>query len=194
MRVHNFYTLYDASYTFILYVRLHILLYSMCGFIYFYALVLLWIKGEVIPWNGFKPSSKKILLTVPRQYFFCGSFMLFLSCVCYAFTPVFLLMPCGHWLGKGWTIGSCLWCRTSVLVSWIRCGSWLYWFLIFALILTFFKLLYFMWGFIYFYTLCEASCITVLNVRFHVLLYLIWGLVYSYTLHEASYTSTLCEA
>ena len=34
------------------------------------------------------------LLTVPRRYFFCGSFMLFLSCVCYAFVRVCLLLPC----------------------------------------------------------------------------------------------------
>ena len=50
--------------------------------------------------NRFKPSSKIILLTVPRQCFFGGSFMLFLSCVCYAFVCVCLLMPCGHLLGK----------------------------------------------------------------------------------------------
>ena len=38
-------------------------------------------KGEVdAPLNRFKPSSKISLLTVPRQCFFCGSFLLFLSC------------------------------------------------------------------------------------------------------------------
>ena len=46
------------------------------------------------------------LLTVTRRYFFRGSFMLFLSCVCYAFVHVCLLLPCGHLLGKGWTLGS----------------------------------------------------------------------------------------
>ena len=40
-----------------------------------------------------KPSSKIFLLTLPRRYFFCGSFMLFLSCVCYAFVHVCLLLP-----------------------------------------------------------------------------------------------------
>ena len=29
-----------------------------------------------MPLNRFKPSSKSILLTVPRRYFFCGSFLL----------------------------------------------------------------------------------------------------------------------
>ena len=38
-------------------------------------------KGEVgEPLNRFKPSSKIFLLTVPMRCFFCGSFMLFLSC------------------------------------------------------------------------------------------------------------------
>ena len=39
--------------------------------------------------------------------------MLFLSCVCYAFVHVCLLMPCGHSLGKSWPLGSCL----SLIVS-----------------------------------------------------------------------------
>ena len=39
-------------------------------------------------WNRFKPSSKIFLLTVPRRYFFCGSFVLFMSCDCHAFTSV----------------------------------------------------------------------------------------------------------
>ena len=74
-------------------------------------LIHIWTKGEVgRPWNQFKPSSKIFLLTIPRQCFFCGSFMLFLSCFCYAFTRVCLLMPCGHLLGKDWPLGSRLWC------------------------------------------------------------------------------------
>ena len=60
----------------------------------------------------------KYLLTVPRRYFFCGSPMLFLSCVCYAFVRVCLLLPCGHLLGKGWPLGSRLWCLiVSLLLS-----------------------------------------------------------------------------
>ena len=71
----------------------------------------IWTKDEVgEPWNRFKSSSKICLLTDPRRYFFCGSFMLFLSCVCYAFVRFCLLMPCGHLLGKGWPLGSRLWC------------------------------------------------------------------------------------
>ena len=59
------------------------------------------LRMGLVPWGRFKPSSKIFLLTVPRRYFFCGSFMLFLSCVCYAFVRVCLLMPCGHLFGKG---------------------------------------------------------------------------------------------
>ena len=66
--------------------------------------------------------------------FFCLVFVM-LSCVC-------LLMPCCHLLGKGWLLGSRLWClivclSLSHVVSWVRCGTWLYRFLIFALFLTF---------------------------------------------------------
>ena len=75
------------------------------------SLIYIWTKGEVgSQWNRFKPSSKIFLLTVPRRRFFCGSFMLFLSCFCYAFVRVCLLMPCSHLLGKGWPLGSRLWC------------------------------------------------------------------------------------
>ena len=42
-----------------------------------------------------------ILLSVSRRYFFFGPFMLFLLCVCYAFVPVCLHLPCGHLVGKG---------------------------------------------------------------------------------------------
>ena len=64
-----------------------------------------------------------------------------LSCVCYVFVRVCLYVLCGHLLGKGWPLGSRLWCLLWVchcyLVSWVRCGTWLYRFLIFAPLLTF---------------------------------------------------------
>ena len=42
----------------------------------------------------------------------------FLSCFCYAFVRVCLYVPCGHLLGKGWPLGSRLWCLTlSLLLS-----------------------------------------------------------------------------
>ena len=36
-----------------------------------------------------------------KAVLFCGSFMFFLSCVCYDFVRVYLYVPCGHLLGKG---------------------------------------------------------------------------------------------
>ena len=75
-----------------------------------YVLIHIWTKGEVgTPWNWFQPSSKIFLLSIPRRCFSCWSFMLFLSCMCYAFVCVCLLMPCGHLQGKGWPLGSRLW-------------------------------------------------------------------------------------
>ena len=57
---------------------------SQWGFMqtkHLYVLIHIWTKGEVdAPLNRFKPSSKIFLLTIPRRCFFCGSFMLFLSC------------------------------------------------------------------------------------------------------------------
>ena len=50
-----------------------------------------------------------------RRCFFCGSLMLFLSCFCYAFVHICLLMPCGHLLGKGLPLGSLLWCLIGIL-------------------------------------------------------------------------------
>ena len=94
--------------------------------------------GEVgASWNWFKPFSKEVLLTVPR--FFCGSFMLFLLCFCYAFMHICLLMPYGHLLGEGWPLGSrlgCLIVKMSLSHRYPGSGAWLYLFWIFALFLT----------------------------------------------------------
>ena len=49
-------------------------------------------------------------VAVPRRYFFCGSFM-FLFCLVFAMSVrVCLYVLCGHLLGKGWPLGSRLWC------------------------------------------------------------------------------------
>ena len=76
------------------------------------------LRVRFAPLNWFKPSSKIFLLSGPRRYFYCGSFIIFLSCVCYAFVRIRLLLPCGHLLGKGWPLGSRLWCLiVSLLLS-----------------------------------------------------------------------------
>ena len=83
----------------------------MCLFCVITPLIHIWTKGEVCsPWNRLKPSSKIYLLTFPRRCFLCGSFLLFLSWFCCAFVRVCSLMSCGHLLGKGWPLGSRLWC------------------------------------------------------------------------------------
>ena len=68
--------------------------------------------------------------------------MFFLSCVCYFFVRVCLYVLCGHLLAeKGLTswlsfvVSNCEFI-TFPLVSWVRCGTRLYRFLIFASLLT----------------------------------------------------------
>ena len=75
-----------------------------------------------------------ILLTVPRRYFFCGSFICF-------FCLVFVMPLCASvylcLVGKGSTswltfvVSNCEF-FTFPLVSWVLCGTWLYRFLNFA--------------------------------------------------------------
>ena len=62
--------------------------------------------------------------------------------ICILCLSASFLQPCGHLLGKGWPLG-CLVCDVflfflslSHMVSWIRCGIWLYQFLIFPVFLT----------------------------------------------------------
>ena len=57
------------------------------------------LRVRLAPWNRFKPSSKIFLLTVSRRYFFCGSFVLFMSCVFHAFAFVHccLVVTCWEW-------------------------------------------------------------------------------------------------
>ena len=101
-------------------------------------LIHIWTKGEVgAPLNWFKPSSKIVLLAVPRRCFFCGLFMLLQFCFARLFVTA-LWSPAGKGL-ISWL--SCVMSNCDVvtfpLVSWVRCGAWLYRFAIFALFLTF---------------------------------------------------------
>ena len=47
--------------------------------------------------TGFKPSSKIMLLTVPRWYFFCGSLVFFVPCVSHAFVSVHCCLVITCW-------------------------------------------------------------------------------------------------
>ena len=107
-------------------------------------LIHIWTKGEVgAPLNRFKPSSK--IFYWPFQ----GGNLLWIF---YAFSVFCLLCLCTHlficalWspAGKGvtsWLSFVVSYCEsvTFLLVSWVRCGSWLYRFLIFAP-LTYFEI------------------------------------------------------
>ena len=79
--------------------------------------------------NRFKPSSKTFLLTVPRRYFCCRSFVLIMSSVFHAFASV---NCCLLLLFVMFIVIVLL----SHLVSLDRCGTWLYLFLILAVVLT----------------------------------------------------------
>ena len=74
------------------------------------------IKGEVgVRLDRFGPSSKifsdrsKLVLLLWIFYVFV------LSYVCYVLVRVCLYVLCGHLLGKGWPLGSRLWCLTVSL-------------------------------------------------------------------------------
>ena len=63
------------------------------------------LRMRLEPWNRFKPSSK--IFYWPLQG--GTSFVLLMSCVCRGFASA-RIWPCGHLLGKGWPLGSRLWC------------------------------------------------------------------------------------
>ena len=75
----------------------------------------------------FKPSSKIFLLTIPRRYFLCGSFVLFMSCVCHAFASVHccLVVTCEGKVLTSWLlfVMFIVILLLSHLLSWDRCGT-----------------------------------------------------------------------
>ena len=91
------------------------------------------LRVRLLPFNQFK-SPIISLLTVPRRCIFY---------VCLAILPCLFLAPLWSPVGKGLTSWpSCIWCflvflSLSQMVSRVRCGTWLYRFLIFTFFLTF---------------------------------------------------------
>ena len=83
----------------------------------------------------------KYLLTVPRRCLFCGSFLLFMFCVCHAFLSVHckLVVTCWERANLLALLYVCfrVFLSLSHVVSWVSCGNWLYRFLIFSFLLTF---------------------------------------------------------
>ena len=68
------------------------------------------LRVRLAPSNRFKPSS--IIFYWPFQggTFLWIFYVFVVSCVCYVFVRVCLYMLCGHLMGKGWPLGSRLWC------------------------------------------------------------------------------------
>ena len=71
------------------------------------------LRVSLAPWNRYTPSSKIFYWQFQGGTSFVD-LLCFLSCDCYAFVGVCLFVPCGHLLGKGWPLGSRLWCITVV--------------------------------------------------------------------------------
>ena len=97
--------------------------------------------GLGAPWNQFKPSSGIFYWPLQGGASFVDLLCVFFSvlrflCVC---ARLIICALC-HLLGKGWPLDSRLWfnCEfvTFPLSSLVRCGTWLYRFLIFAPLLT----------------------------------------------------------
>ena len=98
------------------------------------------LRMRVALWTRFKLPSKMFLLAVPRRYFFCGSLVF----LCIVFLMLLCLFIASLWPSaeKGLTSWLLLlmfivFLLLSHVVSWVRCGTWLYRFLIFAPFLTF---------------------------------------------------------
>ena len=87
-----------------------------------FVLIHIWTKGEVgAPWKRLKPSSKIFYRPFQGGASIVDHFWYFCLVFCYAFVRICILMPCGHLLGKGWPLGSRLWCLIAKL-------SFFYWY------------------------------------------------------------------
>ena len=73
------------------------------------------LRLRLAPLNRFKPSSKYFTDRSKAVLLMWIFYVFFLSCVCYVFVRVCLIVLCGHLLGKGWPLDSRLWCLTVSL-------------------------------------------------------------------------------
>ena len=100
-------------------------------------LIHIWTQGEVgEPWKWLKPSSKIFLLTVLFWIIYVISVLFLLYIHARLFIDA-LWSPAGKGLASllSFVMLNCD-VVTFSLVSWVRCGAWLYRFLIFALFLS----------------------------------------------------------
>ena len=107
------------------------------------------LRMRLAPLNRIKPSSKIFNWPFQGGTYLWIFYVFVLSCVCYVCARLFI---CALWspAGKGLTswlsfvVSNCKFV-TFPLVSWVRCGTWLYQFLIFAPLLTFDQLTPSLW-------------------------------------------------
>ena len=103
-----------------------------------FVLINIRIRVRLVQQNMFK-SSNIFLTNRSKVVFLFWILSLNLLCVCLPYCIVCSLHHCDHLLGNGCPLGSLtfMWClfvfflSLSHMVSWLRCGTWLYWFLIF---------------------------------------------------------------
>ena len=78
---------------------------------YLCVLIHIWIKGEVGAIKPVLSPAVKYFTDRSKAVLLLWIFYVFvLACVCYVFVCVCLYVLCGHHLGKGWLLGSRLWC------------------------------------------------------------------------------------
>ena len=99
------------------------------------------LRVRLAPWNRFKLSTKIVYWPFQGGTSFvdllCFS-VLCLLCLCARLCICALWSPAGKGLASwlSFVVYNCEFV-TFPLVSWVRCGTWLYWFVIFAPLLTF---------------------------------------------------------
>ena len=102
------------------------------------------LRVRLAPLNWLKPSGKTFYWPFQGGTSFCGSFMFFLSCFAMPLcVSVYMCLVVTCWERADPLALVCgVYCEfvTFPLVSWVRCGTWLYRVLIFAPLLTFMAL------------------------------------------------------
>ena len=111
---------------------------------YLCVLVHIWIGGEFGMWNRLWPSSKIFYWSFQGGTSFVDPLCFFSVCVCSTFCAsvcVCLVVACWEGLASwlSFVVSICEFI-TFPLVSWVKCGTWLYHFLIFTPLLTFITL------------------------------------------------------